>query len=305
MSRALLITGATGKQGGSVIKALLDAKADFQILAVTRNASSASAKRLAAKSSNIVLVEGNLDDADGVFENAKKATSQPIWGVFSVQALALNKTGPVIEERQGKALVDAALKHGVKHFVYSSVDRHGARSSDNPTSVPHFASKHRIEQHLMQSARGADMGWTVLRPVAFMENFDGGLVGKIFATAWKVAVRSRPLQLVATADIGAFAVKAFTAPPEEEFNEKCISLAGDELTWEQMASVFRQKTGSEVPLTWGFVARFVLWLSREMGTMFDFFEKEGYGADIEELRKMHPDLQDFGTWLERSIYMKQ
>ncbi|KAI0595741.1 hypothetical protein F4775DRAFT_604535 [Biscogniauxia sp. FL1348] len=302
MSRALLITGATSKQGSSVINALLDGKANFQILAVTRDASSASAKRLAAKSSNIVLVEGNLDDADAIFANAKKATSLPIWGVFSVQAPAMNKTGPIIEEKQGKALVDAALKHGVKHFVYSSVDRHGARSLDNPTSVPHFASKHRIEQHLTQGARGTAMGWTVLRPVAFMENFDGGFAGKVFAAAWKVAVRSRPLQLVATADIGAFAAKAFAAP--QEWNGKCVSLAGDELTYEQMASVFRQKTGSEAPLTWGIVARLLLWLSKEMGTMFDFFEKEGYGADVEELRKIHPDLQDLGTWLGGSIYMK-
>ncbi|KAI5919191.1 hypothetical protein F4810DRAFT_688748 [Camillea tinctor] len=302
MSRALLITGATGKQGSAVITALLDAKADFQILAVTRDTSSASATRLAAKSSNIVLVEGNLDDPDAIFTNAKKATSFPIWGVFSVQLPAMNKTGPMIEERQGKALVDVALKHSVKHFVYASVDRHGERSLDNPTNIPHFVSKHHIEHHLIKKARGTEMGWTILRPVAFMENLDGGFIGKVFATSWKVVVKSRPLQLIATADIGAFAVKSFMAP--HEFNGKSISLAGDALTYEQMATLVRQKTGSEPPLTWGIVARLVMWLSKEMGTMFNFFEKEGYGADIEELRKMHPGLQDFRTWLEGSISMK-
>jgi uncharacterized protein YbjT (DUF2867 family) len=85
MSRTVLITGATGKQGGSVVAALLEAKADFEILAVTRDASSGGAQKLQAKSSNIKLVEGNLDDPEKIFANAHKATSQPIWGVFSVQ----------------------------------------------------------------------------------------------------------------------------------------------------------------------------------------------------------------------------
>lgn len=85
MSKTLLITGATGKQGGSVIAALLKAKADFEILAVTRDASSGGAQKLLAKSSNIKIVEGNLDNVEKIFDNARKVTSQPIWGVFSVQ----------------------------------------------------------------------------------------------------------------------------------------------------------------------------------------------------------------------------
>ena len=88
MSRTILVTGATGKQGGSVVAALLAAKADFNILALTRDASSPSAKRLASKSANITLVEGNLDDADAVFNSANKASTSPIWGVFSVQVSA-------------------------------------------------------------------------------------------------------------------------------------------------------------------------------------------------------------------------
>lgn len=85
MSRAILVTGATGKQGGAVIAALFAHKPSFQMLALTRDSSSASAQRLASKSPDITLVECNLDDARSVFETAKKATSVPIWGVFSVQ----------------------------------------------------------------------------------------------------------------------------------------------------------------------------------------------------------------------------
>jgi uncharacterized protein YbjT (DUF2867 family) len=84
-SRALLITGATGKQGGSVINALLQANAPFEILAVTRNAQSASAQRLLQKSPKIKLVTGDFNAIDEMFRKAKEASSVPIWGVFSVQ----------------------------------------------------------------------------------------------------------------------------------------------------------------------------------------------------------------------------
>ncbi|KAJ4041784.1 hypothetical protein NW756_009220 [Fusarium oxysporum] len=294
MSRTLLVTGATGKQGGSVIAALLAAQADFNILALTRDVSSPSAKKLAARSTKITLLEGNLDDTDTVFKNASKVATSPIWGVFSVQAPAMNKTGPIIEEKQGKDLVDAALKNKVKHFVYSSVDRNGLKSIENPTDIPHFISKHNVELHLLRRTTGTDMGWTILRPVAFMENFDGGLVGKIFASCWKLVVKSRPLQLIATADIGAFAAKAFT--DTNKFVGKSISLAGDELTYDQMAAVFKEKTGSEVPLAAGILARMTLWLSKEMGTMFAFFEREGQGYNCS-----YPDKRKTATGKRKQV----
>ncbi|KAH7152734.1 nucleoside-diphosphate-sugar epimerase family protein [Dactylonectria macrodidyma] len=303
MSRAIVVTGATGKQGGSVINALLARKAPFKILAVTRDASSPSAKRLAAKSSDISVVQGNLDDTESLFRNAKKATELPIWGVFSVQAPPFKKGGAAIEEAQGKSLVDSAIKHGAKHFVYSSVDRHGVKSIQNPTKVPHFASKHRIEHHLIDKAKNTDMSWTILRPVAFMENFVPGFIGKGFATAWREAVKSRPLQLIATEDIGTFAALSFLDP--QRYASQEISLAGDELTFEQLGQVFKKTTGYPLPTTFGFLARFMLWLSEEMGTMFAFFEKEGYAADIPELKKIHPELKDLGAWLESSAYVKK
>lgn len=73
-----------------MLAALLAANVDFEYLALTRDVSSASAKRLAAKSPKITLVEGNLDDADSMFKNARKATKSPIWGVLSVQVCAIH-----------------------------------------------------------------------------------------------------------------------------------------------------------------------------------------------------------------------
>ena len=86
LDKAILVTGATGKQGGALIAALLSHNAPFTILAVTRNPESPSAQKLAAKSPRIKLVKGNLDDLPALF-GAAKAISPQIWGVFSVQTM--------------------------------------------------------------------------------------------------------------------------------------------------------------------------------------------------------------------------
>lgn len=168
--KVILVTGATGKQGGGVIDALLAQKdQQWELLAVTRTASSGSAQKLAAKSSSIKLVEGNLDDVPALFEAAKKVASGPIWGVYSVQVSQGKGVTHEGEIAQGKNLIDESIKEGVKHFVYSSVDRGGNEKSwDVETPIPHFQSKYHLERYLREQA-GEKMGWTVLRPVAFMD----------------------------------------------------------------------------------------------------------------------------------------
>ncbi|KAK1251716.1 hypothetical protein MKX07_007195 [Trichoderma sp. CBMAI-0711] len=334
MSRSLLITGATGRQGGAAIRALLSKNADFRLLAVTRDKTSPSAQRLASLSPKVTLLQGDLNKTDALFQQAREVTGSSPWGVFSVQvipytqhtdrhlffnqrqvkthttqkALKPGPKGPPIEQAQGTALIDSALQSGVKHFVYSSVDRHGPKSFTNPTDIPHFVSKHNIEHHLVNSAAkpNGGMSWTILRPVAFMDNLDGGFFGKLFATAIKLKLSgdtAKPLQLVATEDIGHVAAEAFLRP--EEYSGKAISLAGDEVTFQQLSDIFREKTGSPVPVTWDVVARMVLAMSKEMRTMFDFFEREGYGADVAALRRQYPQLKDLRTWLESSPYVKK
>ncbi|OJJ95116.1 hypothetical protein ASPACDRAFT_1883731 [Aspergillus aculeatus ATCC 16872] len=290
---AVLITGATGKQGGSVIRNLLAKNAPFDILAVTRNAQSSSAQRLAQQSPRIKLVEGNLDDPAALFRAAKSGSSTPIWGVYSVQAADPRNDN---ERRQGVALVDESIKQGVKFFVYSSVDRGGEASINNPTQVPHFIYKHEIEKHLIAKSEGTDMRWTILRPTAFFENLTPDYFGLVFATAWQMALKGKPLQLIATSDIGFFAAQAFLHP--EESQGKAFSLAGDELTYDQMATIFKQKTGKDVPTTFRIPVKLMMMAVKELGVMFKWFHDEGYGAEINALRKLNPDLKDFGTWLE-------
>jgi uncharacterized protein YbjT (DUF2867 family) len=200
------------------------------------------------------------------------------------------------EERQGKALIDEALTQKVQHFVYTSVDRGGDASTDNATNIPHFISKHRIEHHLFERTQDTQMSWTVLRPVFFFDNITPDFFGRFVVTAWDAYLQGKPLQCIAVSDIGYFAAQAFLNPAE--YRNRCLSLAGDVLTYEHMQETMKRKTGREAPTTFRVVCYAVMWMVKEMRAMFEWFYAHGYRADIPRLREMHPGLKDFEKWLE-------
>ncbi|KAJ8131169.1 hypothetical protein O1611_g2455 [Lasiodiplodia mahajangana] len=303
MSKVILVTGATGKQGGAVIDALLKQKEeDFTILAVTRDLTTSAAKKLASKSHTIHLIEGDLDEVPTLFERAQKRAEAPIWGVYSVQVSMGKGVISEGEVMQGNALIDESIKAGVKHFVYSSVERGGDEASwDNPTPIPHFQTKYDIEHHLRDATApgkaGEHMGWTILRPVAFMDNLAPGFPTKVFMTALQNWLGNKPMQWVATKDIGVFAAKAFTNP--EEWNRRAVGLAGDELNFDQMSQAFKSVTGEPAPATYSVFGSALTFMVPELRTMISWFSSDGYHADIKLRRVDHPQLLSFIDWLDR------
>ncbi|KAH7144259.1 hypothetical protein B0J13DRAFT_622823 [Dactylonectria estremocensis] len=185
MARALLITGATDNQGGAVVDALFSKdSSDFLILAAIRDAESTRAEQLTAKSASIKFIKGDLNSVPGLLASAKKvAGNMSLRGVYSVQ-VSVGKGVTLEGER---------------------VERGGDEKSwDNLTPVPHFKTKHEIEHCLCDSTAKHPMGWKILRPVIFMENLHPGFAGKVFLTSLRDTMRDKPLQWVATKDIGYF-----------------------------------------------------------------------------------------------------
>ncbi|GAM88857.1 hypothetical protein ANO11243_068910 [Dothideomycetidae sp. 11243] len=293
MSRAVLVTGATGSQGGAVVSALASASSDLTILAVTRNPDSPSAQKLLSQSANIKLVKGDFSDVPAMF-TAAKAIHPNIWGVYSVQTVSDTTT----EVTQGKAMIDSALAHNVKQFVYSSVERggDGSASYDNETDIPHFMTKYTIEHHLVDSAKGTDMLYAILRPVAFMDNFKQGFGTKVFVAALKTVMPvDKKLQWVDVRDIGYFAAQALLHP--EQWRDRSISIAGDDLTVDELDKVFRNVAGVPLPSTFsplGYALRAFVYDFRKM---LNFMAEASFGADIAALKKEHPGLRSFGDWI--------
>jgi uncharacterized protein YbjT (DUF2867 family) len=314
VTKAIIVCGATGKQGGAVLKSLATGpdKSQYTLLAVTRDTKSKSAQQITETYPEVKLVQGNLDDVTALFASAKatlKEADKPekIWGVYSVQISMGPGTSVEGEIKQGNSLIDESVKEGVTHFVYSSVDRGGnQRSFENSTPIPHFKTKFEIEKHLLEKAgkNGENMGWTILRPVAFMDNLMPGFPTKVFLAALRDTLNGKSLQWVSVEDIGLFGARAFREP--EKWNARAEGLAGSELTMDEMSGCFERVIGSPVPATYGMFGSALKWAVTEVNIMITWFGAEGYGAEIEKLRKEEPKLCDFETWLrERSGWKSQ
>jgi uncharacterized protein YbjT (DUF2867 family) len=307
--KVILVTGATGSQGGAVVDALLASpeRSQFTILGLTRNPESEPAKKLAAKSPAIKIIKGDYADIPALFKSAREVTSQPVWGVYSVQVARGKGASPEKEEKDGKELADESIRQGVKYYVQSTVDRGGDEKSwTNPTYIPHFISKHNIELHLRDEAAkdGGKMQWCILRPTAFMDAIQPGFGLKIFMAAWRETLQDKPLQMIAVQDIGRAAARAFTSP--QQYAGKAVGLAGDEVTFQQVEDIFKQKLGHGTGATYGFLGNALLWGVKELRVMMNWFKTDGYGVDIPRLRQVDPQLMDFGTWLEtKSTFPKK
>jgi uncharacterized protein YbjT (DUF2867 family) len=171
--RTILVLGATGRQGGAVVRELT--ARGFPVRALTRDPGKPEAKALAGLGA--AVVNGSLDDAVSL-----RRAMEGVHGAFSIQT-PYGPGGAARETREGVAVADAAKAAGVKHLVYSSVG-----GAERNTGIPHFESKHRIEEHI----RAARMRATILRPVFFMENFAGPAGPRELGASSFSAWRSHP-----------------------------------------------------------------------------------------------------------------
>ena len=151
--KIVLVSGATGTQGGAVARALLER--GFSVRGLTRNPNSDAARELAAL--GVDMVRGDFDDTASL-----EAALEGAYGAYSVQQY--RGIGVDAEIRQSKAFADAAKRAGVEHFVYSSVIY-----AHFDTGVPQFESKVEIEAYI----RSIGLPSSFIRPASFMSNFEG------------------------------------------------------------------------------------------------------------------------------------
>jgi len=259
--KTILVTGATGKQGGATI-AHLAKRGGFKLRAMTRKPDSDAAK--AAAKLGAEVVQGDLDDQASL-ERALAGA----WGVFSVQNTW--EAGVEKEEEQGKRLARVARDKGVQHFVYSSVG-----SAHKQTGIPHFDNKFRVEQTVKELKFPSH---AIIRPVFFMEN----LVSPWFLNGDKLVSAMKPttkLQMIASDDIGKFAADAFARADKWKGVE--LDIAGDAVTMPDAATAVSAAVGR--PLTYQPIPiEAVRQNSDDFAKMLEWFDAVGYSADIASL----------------------
>ena len=276
-TRTVLVTGATGNQGGAAAKALLSR--GHRVRALTRNPASPAAQLLAAQGAE--LVPGDFSDSGSL----RRAAT----GVDAVFAMGTPYVaGREDEVQQGLAIADAARATGVGHLIYASV-----ASADRRTGVPHFDSKYRVEEYI--AALGVP--YTISAPVYFMENAlaPWSLPALRQGRLARALPAERKLQQIAVSDIGAF-VAVLVERRESVFGRR-FDIAGDELSGEEEAAILSRISGREIRYE-ALPAAALRAQSEEMALMFEWFDRVGYAADIDGLRREFPEVrwQRFAAW---------
>ncbi|MGW0908607.1 NmrA/HSCARG family protein [Streptomyces sp. NPDC002853] len=239
----VLVTGATGMQGGGAARALLHA--GHPVTAFVRNPSSAPAQALARQ--GVALATGDMDDLASL-----EAAGAGHDVVFSVQMPGVDPVDPGAEQRQARNIATAAKRAGVTQIIHTSVSATGWRSQHpdikgfSPATMAYWDEKEAAEEAVRQS--GLE-NWTIFKPAFYMENFLSPRQDFMFPelSQGKLITATSPqtvLALICADDFGA-AVAAAVAEPGK-FHEAEIEFAGDALTHPEIADALSKAAGREI-----------------------------------------------------------
>ncbi len=276
-SQIVLVTGATGSQGGAVARELL--RRGFAVRGLTRNPNSNRAK--AMSSIGVEMIRGDFDDAQSLVTAMDGA-----HGVFAVTDFW--EHGYDKEVQHGKQLIDSARAASVQHFVFTSV-----ASADTGTGIPHFDSKAEVEIYL----RDSGIRFSIVRPVEFMDNIRFSRDSVLSGIYFDPRASGRSHQWIAVRDIGYFVGEAFDNP--DEWLGKAIDIAGDQLTIAEFVDALSRATGADVrhqQISW---RAYEDASGEQMTGMLRWFDDTGYQVDVSALRTLHPNLLTYEQYLKQ------
>jgi uncharacterized protein YbjT (DUF2867 family) len=278
----ILVTGATGTQGGSVVEHLLSGEyGEYDVYGLTRDASSERATALAAR--GVTVVEGEMTDAGRMAE-----LCDGMDGVYLVTTFF--EAGTDVEREQGITVAEAAAEAGVPHLVYSSVG-----SADRDTGLAHFESKYAVERRITELGLPA----TIVRPTFFMQNFGYMLREEIGAGRLPLPLAEGvALDVVDADDIGQTVARAFADPAR--FAGATIELGGDALTLEEFAAAVGRATGTDITPVRLALDDYRGMAGDEMADMFAWFNEVGYDVDADALADYGIETTDFESFLAAS-----
>nr|WP_078709103.1 NmrA/HSCARG family protein [Consotaella salsifontis] len=273
--KTILVLGATGRQGGSVARVLLNR--GWSVRAFVRDSSKPAAAELAAAGAR--LARGTFDDTASL-----RAAMDEVHGVFSALPATLSAEDEV---RHGIAIAELAADEDIPHFVYSS----GASAGTVPTGIARFDAKPRIEAHVRRILPEA----TILRPSIFMDMLVRPGTGLDKGRYTSLVEPQGSMHVVSLADIGRFVAAVFY--DRERFAGQVVPLASDRLTGLDLAAAFSQASGR--PISYARLPDAVLSTNPDLAHMAESLERGPLSQpiDLDLMRAINPDLTSFRAWL--------
>lgn len=303
--KIIAVTGATGAQGGGLVRAILaDPRGGFVVRAITRDAGSEAARKLAEAGAEVVAAD--LDD-----EASVERAFAGAYGAFCVTFFWAHFS-PEKELAQAAAMARAAKKQGLNHVIWSTLEdsRRFIPLDDDrmPTlmgkyKVPHFDAKGEADGIF----RDLGVPTTFLLTSFYWDNFiyfgSGPQRGADGRLALTLPMGDKKLPGIAAEDIGRCAYGVFKRGGE--LTGKTVGIAGEHLTGAEMAAKLSRALGEEVAYnavepavyrSFGFPG------ADDLGNMFqlkrDFNEAFCAPRDPAFSRELNPAMQDLDTWLE-------
>lgn len=284
MSKILAIFGATGQQGGSVMRHVLndpELSKTYKIRAITRHVQSEQAKRLPAE---VQVVQGDVHDRASV-----DAALTGAHTVFAITNPSFGPDGFDVEYSSGCRIADVAAEKGVEYIIFSTLPSIRDISGGKYTKVTPFDVKAKIEQHI----RGLDIKSAFFAPASFMENFQSYpfMAPRPSADGTWVMARhnspdSRMALIDAVGDSGKF-VGAILAEPDK-YQGKTLCSAVGFYTMEEIVAAMSRATGKlivykQIPLD-EFRESLPPSMADVFVELFSYYEEFGYfGPDSERL----------------------
>jgi uncharacterized protein YbjT (DUF2867 family) len=302
--KVIAVVGATGAQGGGLVRAILnDVRGGFAARVITRDVNGAKAKQFAKLGAEVVAAD--VDD-----QASLKKAFEGAYGAYCVTFFWAHFS-PEKEMAEAKAMAEAAKAAGLRHVIWSTLEdtRKWVPLSDDrmPTlqgkyKVPHFDAKGESDHFFTE----AGVPTTFLLTSFYWDNFiyfgmgpKKGPDGKLGIT---FPMGDKKLPGIAAEDIGRCAYGIFKKG--DEFIGKTVAISGENLTGAEMAAVFSEVLGKDVHYNnvppevyrgFGFPG------ADDLGNMFQFkrdFEDYFSGTRHPEFsRSLNPALQKFKTWL--------
>jgi uncharacterized protein YbjT (DUF2867 family) len=223
--KLIAVIGATGQQGGGVVRAL-QARGEFKVRALTRNPD--QQRQLADE-----VVKADLDRPETL-----EAAFKGAYGVFLVTNFREKGTD---ELKQATAAVRAARDAGVKHFVWSTLPN-VEPISGGKFDVPHFTGKAKIDRIVKEA--GFPHHTFVIAP-GYYQNFVGSLAPQKQAdgsVGWALPLDPdvRCLHMGDIRELGNIVAGAF-AHPDQAGNGEYLPLVGDFLSFNEIVETLNQQ----------------------------------------------------------------
>ncbi|ELT90935.1 hypothetical protein CAPTEDRAFT_120055 [Capitella teleta] len=284
--KVVVVFGATGRQGGSVVRAL-HGDATYKVRAVTRDPESEKAKAL-AEMDNVEVVKADYDDCESL-----KAAFDGAYAAYVVTDY-LAVMDQEKETQQGKNAVDAAKAAGVKHFIYS-----GLPSGTEAGKACRFMdSKAAVEEHL----KTEEVPFTILHLPAYYEillTTNKPIKKDDGSYALDFPMGDVALPMICVSQIGECVHQILLK--EDEFKSKTLALASQELKVDEYAAILTKG------IHCGFVFQLTIDelaqqegnpLAEDLAALFANYASGKLEFNIETTRSLNPDIMSFESWVE-------